>query len=71
MFECSEAGWKVRFPDESSVFPVESFQPSLLGFDLNPGIRLTRNDRSEQDLDCYNEGNGHGARTDKRELGHR
>lgn len=31
---------------------------------------MTRNDRSEQDLDSYNEG-GYIIRTDKRELGHR
>jgi hypothetical protein len=31
---------------------------------------LKRNDRSEQDLDSFNEGN-QGLRTDKRELSHR
>ena len=42
----------------------------MLGTPLNHGVAMTRNDRSEQDLDSYNEG-GHGLRTDKRELGHR
>ncbi|XP_011866695.1 PREDICTED: cytosolic purine 5'-nucleotidase isoform X1 [Vollenhovia emeryi] len=59
-------GPRVRFPDDSNVFPEESIHRAMLG--LNVG--LTRNDRSEQDLDSYNEGT-HGARSDKRELGHR
>ncbi|KOX72744.1 hypothetical protein WN51_00684 [Melipona quadrifasciata] len=42
----------------------------MLGTPLNHGVAMTRDDRSEQDLDSYNEG-GHGLRTDKRELGHR
>lgn len=57
----------MRFPDDPNVFPEESIiHRTMLG--LNVG--LTRNDRSEQDLDSYNEGT-HGARSDKRELGHR
>ncbi|XP_076651367.1 5' nucleotidase B isoform X6 [Halictus rubicundus] len=67
----SSLRWKVQFPDEPNIFSGGSFHPSMLGFDLNPRIRMTRNDRSEQDLDCYNEGNRQGVRTDKRELGHR
>ncbi|KAK9301685.1 hypothetical protein QLX08_006094 [Tetragonisca angustula] len=64
-------GYKVRFPDESNVFYEESFYRSMLGNPLNHGVvGMIRNDRSEQDLDSYNEG-GHGLRTDKRELGHR
>lgn len=60
-------GPRVRFPDDSNVFPEESIHRTMLR-GLNVG--LTRNDRSEQDLDSYNEGT-HGARSDKRELGHR
>ncbi|KZC05989.1 Cytosolic purine 5'-nucleotidase [Dufourea novaeangliae] len=74
MFQCSGTGCKVRFTDESSIFHGGTLESSLLGFDLNPRIRLTRNDRSEQDLDNYNEGSscyGYGTITDKRELGHR
>ncbi|KAK1135451.1 hypothetical protein K0M31_000046 [Melipona bicolor] len=63
-------GYKVRFPDESNLFYEESFYRSMLGTPLNHGVAMTRDDRSEQDLDSYNEG-GHGLRTDKRELGHR
>ncbi|XP_071570332.1 cytosolic purine 5'-nucleotidase isoform X7 [Temnothorax nylanderi] len=60
-------GPRLRFPDDSNVFPEESIHRTMLG--LN--VRLTRNDRSEQDLDSYIEGTAHGARSDKRELGHR
>ncbi|XP_070152649.1 cytosolic purine 5'-nucleotidase isoform X7 [Polyergus mexicanus] len=59
-------GPRVRFPDDSNVFPEESIHRTILGLKVG----LTRNDRSEQDLDSYNVGI-HGARTDKRELGHR
>ncbi|EZA59643.1 hypothetical protein X777_16813 [Ooceraea biroi] len=57
---------RVRFPDDSNIFPEESIHRTMLGLKVG----LTRNDRSEQDLDSYNEGT-HGTRTDKRELGHR
>ena len=56
----------MRFPDDSNVFPEESIHRTMLGLKVG----LTRNDRSEQDLDSYNEGT-HGTRSDKRELGHR
>ncbi|XP_060824376.1 cytosolic purine 5'-nucleotidase isoform X4 [Bombus pascuorum] len=61
-------GCKVRLPDESNIFYEESFYRSVLGFPLNHGIEMTKNNCSEQDLDNYNES---GLRTDKRELGHR
>lgn len=64
--EFDGVGPRVRFPDDSNIFPEESIHRTMLG--LNVG--LTRNDRSEQDLDSYTEGI-HGVRTDKRELGHR
>lgn len=64
--EFHDAGPRVRFPDDSNVFPEESIHRTILGLKVG----LTRNDRSEQDLDSYNEGT-HGARSDKRELGHR
>ncbi|KOC71013.1 hypothetical protein WH47_04999 [Habropoda laboriosa] len=68
-FECSGAGCKVRFPDESNIYE-ESFHRSMLGFPLSSEITMTRNDRSEQDLDTYNEG-CYSIQTDTRELGHR
>lgn len=59
-------GPRVRFPDDSNIFPEASIHRTMLGLKVG----LTRNDRSEQDLDSYNEGT-HGTRSDKRELGHR
>ncbi|CAD1478709.1 unnamed protein product, partial [Heterotrigona itama] len=70
--------YEVQLPDDSndvfynfrlSIERGELFYRPMLGNPLNHGVAMTRNDRSEQDLDSYNEG-GHGLRTDKRELGH-
>lgn len=67
IFEFRNAGLRVRFPDDLTIFPEESIHRTIFG--LNVG--LTRNDRSEQDLDSYYNEGTHGTRTDKRELGHR
>lgn len=43
----------------------------MIGLNLPNAVSLTRNDRSEQDLDCFTEGDVNRARSDKRELLHR
>ncbi|TGZ37725.1 Cytosolic purine 5'-nucleotidase [Temnothorax longispinosus] len=67
-----QASQRLRFPDDSNVFPEESIHRTMLGRTmLGLNVGLTRNDRSEQDLDSYYIEGTHGARSDKRELGHR
>ncbi|KAI4502222.1 hypothetical protein M0802_002904 [Mischocyttarus mexicanus] len=63
-------GRRIRFPQDETIFPEESFHRNILGFNLPHTINLNRNDRSENDLESYNEGTQE-TRSDKRELGHR
>ncbi|XP_015181023.1 PREDICTED: cytosolic purine 5'-nucleotidase isoform X2 [Polistes dominula] len=64
------AGRWIRFPQDETIFPEESLHRNILGFNFSRTVGLNRNDRSENDLESYNEGT-QGTWSDKRELGHR
>ncbi|XP_046591691.1 cytosolic purine 5'-nucleotidase isoform X3 [Neodiprion lecontei] len=68
-----DAGLTSYFRDNPGSLTGNLFHQAMLGLNLSPSsnVGLTRNDRSEQDLDCFTEGDQHRLRTDKREIAHR
>ncbi|XP_012259979.1 cytosolic purine 5'-nucleotidase isoform X2 [Athalia rosae] len=64
------AGDRAYFRESLTSFPDNFLRQAMLGLNLPSSSGLTRNDRSEQDLDCFTEGDQR-MRTDKREIAHR